>query len=417
MIFSLKNSRMISIYNRNTTYLCVLAFVFYQCVNFLYFPVGVTFGDEERFIGEAITLSKTGEFWTFGSSRAWEMPLTAIVYSLFYDITQNEIGLIYSVRVFQSLLLIIQALLISKILFIIFNNKKAANIALFTMLFYPFFVFYQGLLLSENIFITLLIASFYYLYLWRNHGFKLDKYFILTIFSFTLSIYSKATLSFSPAIILTIFYLFNDFNIKRAAGIFLASIILLSLFIAPWWVRNYIVFDAFVPFTTTGAKNLYLGNNLNNKTGGNDQRVDWELDFTKQLSHSQYSELEINEAFKERAVYFMVTYPEKAAHLMYLKFKRFYNIFPNAPSFNKGYYKWIAVLSYGGVFFLFIFSVFYNFSYIRVLIPIYLLFGYFTVLHMIFIASLRYRLPLEPFMILLASQYVAQMHSKILNQH
>jgi hypothetical protein len=113
----------------------------------------------------------------------------------------------------------------------------------------------------------------------------------------------------------------------------------------------------------------------------------------------------------------MVTYPEKAAHLMYLKFKRFYNIFPNAPSFNKGYYKWIAVLSYGGVFFLFIFSVFYNFSYIRVLIPIYLLFGYFTVLHMIFIASLRYRLPLEPFMILLASQYVAQMHSKILNQH
>jgi len=261
-----------------------------------------------------------------------------------------------------------------------------------------------------------LIVSFYYLYLWRNYGFKLDKYFILTIFSFTLSIYSKATLSFSPAIILTIFYLFNDFNVKRAAGIFLASIVLLSLFIAPWWVRNYIVFDAFVPFTTTSAKNLYLGNNLNNKTGGNDQRVDWELDFTKQLNRSQYSELEINEAFKERAVYFIVTYPEKAVHLMYLKFKRFYNIFPNAPSFNKGYYKWISLLSYGSVFFLFIFSIFYNFSYLRALIPIYLLFGYFTVLHIMFIASLRYRLPLEPFMILLASQYVAQMHSKILNQ-
>ena len=176
-----------NIYNRNTIYLCVLAFALYQCVNFLYFPAGVTFGDEERFIGEAITLSKTGEFWTFGSSRAWEMPLTAIVYSLFYDVTQNEVGLIYSVRVFQSLLLIIQALLISKILLIIFNNKKAANIALFAMLFYPFFVFYQGLLLSENIFITLLIVSFYYLYLWRNYGFKLDKYFVLTIFSFTLS--------------------------------------------------------------------------------------------------------------------------------------------------------------------------------------------------------------------------------------
>lgn len=407
---------MLSVFNKNTAYLCILAFAFYQCVNFLYFPAGVTFGDEERFIGEAITLSNTGEFWTFGSSRAWEMPLTAIVYSLFYDVAQSEIGLIYSTRVFQSLLLIAQSLMISKMVLIIFGNKRASSIALFAMLFYPFFVFYQGLLLSENIFITLLISSFYYLYLWRNNGFELDRYFVLTIFLFALSIYSKATLSFMPVIILTTFYLFNEFNIKRAASIFTISAVLLSLFMAPWWVRNYVVFDTFVPFTTTSAKNLYLGNNLNNKTGGNDQRIDWESDFVNKLTGSEYNELEIDKAFKERAIYFMATYPEKTIHLMYLKFKRFYNIFPNAPSFNKGYYKWIAMLSYGSVFLLFIFSVFYNFSYLRALAPIYLLFGYFTLLHIVFIASLRYRLPLEPFMILLASQYVAQIYNKTLKR-
>jgi len=388
----------------------------YQFVNFLYFPARITFGDEERFIWEAVKLSKTGEFWTFVSSRAWEMPLTAILYSLFYDVIQNEVGLIYSVRVFQSLLLIIQALLIGKTSLIIFNDKISAKIAFFTMLFYPFFIFYQGLLLSENIFITLLIASFYYLFLWYSHGFKLDKYIVLTNLLFCLSIYSKATLSFAHPIILVIFFLFNKFNIKKSLMIFIVSIILSSSFLAPWWVRNYIVFDAFVPLTTSSSKNLYLGNNLNNKTGGNDMRIDWEHDFIKTLNQTEYTELERSDIFKDRAIYFIVNHPKKVINLMYLKFKRFYNIFPNTPSFNKGYFKYISVLSYGPVFLLFVISVFYNIKYLHILIPIYLLFCYFTLLHTVFIASLRYRLPLEPFMILIASQYVSRMYNKTLNR-
>ena len=261
---------MINIDNRSAIYLSVFAFVFYQAVNFLYFPAGVTFGDEERFIGEAINLSQTGEFWTFYASRAWEMPLTAIVYSLFYDLTQSELGMIYSVRVFQSLLLIIQAFLIGKIVLVIFNDRKAAGMAFFAMLFYPFFVFYQGLLLSENIFITLLIASFYYLYIWYQKGFKFDRYFLLTNFLFVLTIYSKATLSFLPPIILTLFYWLNNFDISRGLKILFVSIMLFCLFLSPWWIRNYIVFDTFVPFTTTGSKNLYLGNAPDTFLGGGD---------------------------------------------------------------------------------------------------------------------------------------------------
>jgi hypothetical protein len=42
------------------------------------------------------------------------------------------------------------------------------------------------------------------------------------------------------------------------------------------------------------------------------------------------------------------------------------------------------------------------------LAPIYLLIGYFTIVHIVTIASLRYRLPLEPLLVLLAVGPIAQ---------
>jgi hypothetical protein len=40
----------------------------------------------------------------------------------------------------------------------------------------------------------------------------------------------------------------------------------------------------------------------------------------------------------------------------------------------------------------------------RMLAPIYLIVGYFTLVHVVTIASLRYRLPLEPLLIVLAAE-------------
>jgi len=45
----------------------------------------------------------------------------------------------------------------------------------------------------------------------------------------------------------------------------------------------------------------------------------------------------------------------------------------------------------------------------RALLPIYLLIGYFTLVHVVTIASLRYRLPIEPFLIVMAAYPIGRM--------
>jgi 4-amino-4-deoxy-L-arabinose transferase-like glycosyltransferase len=58
-----------------------------------------------------------------------------------------------------------------------FRDQWAAAIAALITAFYPFFLHYQGLLLRETLFNTLLVASFACLYCWRDRGARFDGSF------------------------------------------------------------------------------------------------------------------------------------------------------------------------------------------------------------------------------------------------
>src|SRR4029079_13126887 len=94
------------------------------------------------------------------------------------------------------------------------------------------------------------------------------------------------------------------------------------------------------------------------------------------------------------------------------KFVRLWNIVPNAEQFSGSWYKLITVLSFGPILALALVSAFSLRQQFRTLLPVYLLFAYFTAVHVITIASLRYRLPLEPFLILLAAKPISGLYSK-----
>jgi hypothetical protein len=70
-------------------------------------------------------------------------------------------------------------------------------------------------------------------------------------------------------------------------------------------------------------------------------------------------------------------------------------------------------LSYGLVLFLAIGFVFRNAKkYFREVIPIFTLIGYLTLVHMVTIGSIRYRFPLEPFLIIFASYFFVDILKK-----
>lgn len=397
---------MINIERKYFIFVAIGAFIFYQLVNFIYFPLDTIFIDESRFVGECIRIFNSGEFWIH-DKRAWEMPLTAIVYSYIYSIYETKVSLIILVRIFQSSLLILQGFLIYKIYLKIFNDRLGAFIAFVIVLFYPFFIYYQGLLLSENIFITLLIISFYYIYSWYEEDFKINNFFLLANFFLVLTIYSKGTLSLLPPLLLSGFYFFNKYNIRNSIKILCLSLFLYGIFLSPWWIRNYKIFNQFIPFTTSSGMNFYLGNNSSNLNGG----CDWSIDVNQSEARKMFNikdELESNRAFKEEAISFIKNNPERFVELAWLKLKRFYNFIPNAQVYKQGYYKWVSLFSYGVVFVLSLILIIFNIKYFKKLSAIYILFLYYTILHVVFIASIRYRLPIEPFMIILASALVSK---------
>lgn len=406
---------MFQINRGNIILISLIAFIFYQCVNFIYFPISTTFPDEQRFLNEAIQFAKTGEFWTEGS-RAWEMPLTAIVYGYIYQIFNNTEGTIIVIRVMQSLMLILQASLIYKIAWILFGKKEVAFISFVIMLFYPFFVYYQALLLSETIFITLFIISFYFLYRWYEGDFRVNRDFILTNIFLTLTVYSKGTLSILPPLLVGIFYFFNTYKLKPTIKIFGYSLIIYLIVMSSWWIRNYSIFDKFIPFTTSSSMNLYLGANEKNTLAGVDWSTDVDLDFVTEVN-SLDDEIERSKLYKEKAFEFIRNDTGQYIKMMWLKFKRFYNFIFNAESFSSIYYNLLSIFSYGIVMAFALIAFVLTIKEWKKFSAIYIIIGYFTLIHIMYIASLRYRLPLEPLFILLASYSFVVLKEKVLTKN
>ncbi len=398
-------------YNKRLIYIALVAFIIYQLVNFAYLPLSFIFSDEHRFIGEAITFAKTGEFWV-GEDRAWEMPLTAIIYGSIYKITSNIENTIVVIRIFQSCLLILQAFIMYKIAHILFKNETIALFIFVGILIYPFNIYHQALMLSETIFITILVLAVFYMYKWYDSEFISFKYFILSNIFLVLTIYSKGTLSILPPILISLFYLINTLNYKKFIRIFLLSVLIYICLMSLWWVRNYTVFNQFIPFTTSSASNLYLGANSNNLHGGVDWNTDVDKEFVKEV-RSLDNEISRNKMYKDKAVQFIINHPLQYMKLMWIKFKRFYKVGLNTDAIQNKILNIIASLSSGIIYIGTIFFLFFNIKMWKKFSAIFILIGYFTLIHITFIASVRYRLPLDSFFILFSVSSVYNLFQKI----
>ncbi|MCM8789322.1 MAG: hypothetical protein NC907_05995, partial [Candidatus Omnitrophica bacterium] len=115
---------------------------------------------------------------------------------------------------------------------------------------------------------------------------------------------------------------------------------------------------------------------------------------------------QIDEAQRD-GVFYRLTFecikkdPQRFIRLVGKKFFRFWNVVPNAAEYSGNFYRFISVASFGLLlpfFALGIIVVPYNAGNVF-LIGIIIL---FTIFHMLFLASIRYRVAIEPFVIILA---------------
>lgn len=382
----------------------VFSFVLIAAADFI-LPGRSFFPDENRFIEEAGALSENGEFVTFGIYRAWEMPLTAVIYAPFYKIFNGSALFIKSVRAFQALIHILTAIGAASICFSIFKNKTTALITLFSYIIYPSFLAYQSMLLSETLFLFFIVWGFAFLYIWSGEK---STAFLSSMVCFMLSLYTRAVIT----VLMPVIIFARSIVIRRKPAFWLKycalSCLTFVICMSPWWIRNWNIFGQFVPSTTSASWNLYLGNNPSNPNCG----VDWETDADTDKVSAIFSlkdELLISKAFTEEAKSYI--YKNKAMFLKnaWLKFKRFYNFKSNVKTGTFSFvslYNLALILSWGVAFPLALISAWLNRDKFLMLLPIYLLIAYYTFIHMAVIASLRYRLAIEPFFLIVGSDCV-----------
>ncbi len=161
-----------------------------------------------------------------------------------------------------------------------------------------------------------------------------------------------------------------------------------ALVMSPWWVRNAQTYGRFVATSAWFGASLYDGLNPN-ATGASDMR------FREQADIRTRSEVEQDATLTRRAVEFARENPGRVLELAVVKFGRYFSPWPNAEEIRS---PWVAVLSGAIVIPVYCLIIAGLWDRRRDVRTIVLLAGplfYFCAIHLVFVSSIRYRIPGE----------------------
>jgi hypothetical protein len=179
---------------------------------------------------------------------------------------------------------------------------------------------------------------------------------------------------------------------------FLAYFVIMS----PWWIHQYQKYDSFVRLNLGDGVVLYAGNNPLNISGGGITGVDVDESRFEGITDPVLR----NNAQKDAAIEYIINNPGRFVKMSGVKFLRFWRLWPYTQEYSQWYIVVTSILSYGLVLFMAIgFIIRCSKKYFREISPIFALFGYLTLVHMVTIGSIRYRFPLEPYLIIFAGYF------------
>lgn len=172
---------------------------------------------------------------------------------------QGEAAVI-AFRLLQVLLQAFSVYLIFVIANYMFNSRAALIASIATALYLPNY-FSSGVILSETLFTTIfiLLICFSLIALKSNQ----TKHYIIVAVLVIMGCYFKPHTGLFP-VVLFILWLFNKVSWKTIVKHTVVISITMVLLLCPWWIRNYVTFDEFIPFTKSAGNPMLLGALINN---------------------------------------------------------------------------------------------------------------------------------------------------------
>ncbi|MDA0833798.1 MAG: glycosyltransferase family 39 protein [Planctomycetota bacterium] len=283
-------------------------------------------------------------------------------------------------------------------------NDRAALVGTAIAAAMPTFVLFSVVMLSETLF-----ALFMLLNLWAfavflrkcNSNASLASILCWAFIGgvlVTVASYVRPSWILVGFIFPAVWWICRKFSRQAALqGVVMIAGMIVSL--APWAWRNYLVTDKFVPMTLWMGASLYDG--LNPQATGESEMSFFERD---QLP-LKMSEYEIDRHYRNAAWEFVKANPGKTMTLAYYKFVRYWKPWPNATVFRN---MTVILGTLIGFSFLIGSAIAGGWTLRDSHWALVLLAGpviYFCLIHMVFVSSLRYRLPGEYALTLLAAFY------------
>lgn len=312
------------------------------------------------------------------------------------------------IRLLQSFIgvaLVYLVYLIGKLIF----NTNIGLIAALICSFYPFFIYYTGYAMTETLNITLITLLIYLFYITVRNKSDLLPFLLGIVLAMTCLIRAMMFAFFLIIIILLLLEIPKGFKFKKSLYFFIGFTVLMT----PWILRNYIIHGQIVIVPTTGGATMWMRNNpdvvipemrqagftVPEKVINNIRR----RDLIKYPEFGDENEVERNKIITERVKEFIKANPLFFSYLCKNRFL-WYMSFTGSTE-RTFWHKLIGFLTWGlilplSLFGLLLAAIKGKFKDILIMV---ILMGFFAGVHTIVHGGIRYRLPTDPFFIILAS--------------
>lgn len=394
------------------------------------------FPDSLNFFDYARALAERGEYFDSAGRIAWRMPGYSL---LLAGVLKMGFNSLLALHLPNLLLGALNTLLACLLGHKIFHSWRAGILAGTALAFYPFILFMDCLVLSDTLATTgalLLCAAatrFVQAQGWREHLTSS----LLVALTAALCAYAKSSsglllVAFLPFFLLTQRYKPSG---RHGPGLRWLAIMVVGFcaLLYPWELRNERLLGEFVPFSTMGGFTLWEATGPGADGGANHGKVkmpqaweDMQARMTSprrtladsniiltyplpddggalQFQGDTSAELASDAYLLTASLIEIKRAPNRAADLAVRKFLRTWSPLPNWVGAPFWPYGLLMLLSYGPVLLLSIFGISQVRPLWRTAYILYIPAIYFSLVHAIFMGSVRYRVPAEACLIVLAA--------------
>lgn len=344
--------------------------------------------------------------YTPGKPVSWRPPLYPLFLAIIYIIGKHSYLL---VGIAQALIGSLTCVFIYWIAMKFFVKAVAVTAGLISAC-YLYFIVSTKFLMTEVLFIFLLTASIYYFIKAIKKNF-LFRDAALSGFLMGLATLTRSITLFLPVFIFIVIFFSRIAGLKILSRFFITALIFFLIPLSAWTTRNYLVHGKLIPVATSGGMNFFIGNtpdeNGRYRVRGPSKKETQEMEDIKPKS-----EVEIDKFYFKKASDYIFTHPRDVVRLIAVKVIFFWSPFDWYFFGNKGVYNY----HYAFILPFSLMGMFLCAKKWREYVLLYLPIVYFALISLVFHVETRYRMPIDPFLIIFASYSFFYLYSRHKNK-